>query len=164
MSGSRSVQAAPRSQPPALWIHGHETRRHATRSHPHPSPSQTGSRHSPPSGRNFFAAKSVILGWFDPPVLLVTGSFSPSSGLCSAMMKPLPRCEAKGIARSVAQLLRCARASFRHPIRCRFNRLWRGYNGTPRSRTPASRRRHCERGPPRPPSAFERPVPGSNPS
>src|SRR6202163_5072824 len=55
-SGSRLATAAPRSPPPAPTIDNKEITGHAIRSHPHPSPSQTGSRaaSSPPrAGRNF---------------------------------------------------------------------------------------------------------------
>src|SRR5450631_4265330 len=57
MCGSHSATTVPRSLPPAPTNETTGTTRHAIRSHPHPSPSQTGSRaaSSPPrAGRNFF--------------------------------------------------------------------------------------------------------------
>src|ERR1700731_2560997 len=63
MFGSRSATADPRSPPPAPATANNVTRRHATRSHPHPSPSQTGSRaaSSPPrAGRNFFWRQEAL--------------------------------------------------------------------------------------------------------
>jgi hypothetical protein len=55
MCGSRSATTVRLWQPPAPTNRDHW--RHATRSHPHPSPSQTGSRAAEPPprfGRNFF--------------------------------------------------------------------------------------------------------------
>jgi hypothetical protein len=60
MYGSRLATTVPRSLPPAPTDNTTGTTRHATRSHPHPSPSQTGSRaaSSPPrAGRNFFDSR-----------------------------------------------------------------------------------------------------------
>jgi len=67
MYGSRLATAASRSPPPAPTDETTKRyRRHATRSHPHPSPSQTGSRaaSSPPrAGRNFFGPCKRSIYW-----------------------------------------------------------------------------------------------------
>src|SRR5262249_18831146 len=59
MSGSRSATTARRPRPPAL-ANNKGIVEHATRSHPHPSPSQTGSRAArlpPKPGRTFLGTR-----------------------------------------------------------------------------------------------------------